>query len=125
MVDEGAPLAYCSDMRIIIRVLVTAVALLLVARFVPGVFIDDLYTALIAAVLLGLLNLIVRPILIILTLPITILTFGLFTFVINAALFFFVASFVEGFTVAGFIPALIGSFLVAVVSTIAHSFLKE
>lgn len=112
-------------MMLIIRVLITAVVLLLVANFVPGIVVDSFYTSIIVAVVLGLLNAVVRPILIVLTLPITILTFGLFAFVINAAIFFFVASFVDGFTVAGFIPALIGSFLVTVVSTMLQSFLKD
>lgn len=110
---------------LIARVLLTAITLILVAYLVPGVFIDGIYTAIIVAVVLGLLNLIVRPILIILTLPITILTFGLFAFVINAAIFLFVASFVDGFAVDGFLPALVGSLLVTVVSTIAHSLLKS
>ena len=81
---------------------------------------DGVYAALIAAVVLGLLNLIVRPILFVLTLPITILTLGLFAFVINAALFFFAASFLDGFAVTGIIPALIGSLAVSVASAIGQ-----
>jgi len=107
-------------MNIIIRVLVSALALLVTEWIVPGITIDSFYTAVIAAIILGLLNLIARPILIILTLPITILTLGLFIFAINAALFLFVASFVDGFNVAGFIPALLGSVLVSIVSTLGN-----
>lgn len=111
-------------MFIIIRVLVTALALLLAAYLVPGIVVDGLYIAIIAAVILGLLNLIARPILIVLTLPITILTLGLFIFVINALLFWFAASFLDGFDVDGFIPALIGSLIVSIVSTVGNKFLK-
>ena len=68
--------------------------------------------------ILGILNILVKPILVILTLPITIVTLGLFIFVINAFIFLFVASLIEGFTVDGFIPALIGSILVSVISLI-------
>lgn len=111
-------------MKLISRVLIAALALLAVAYFVPGIEVDSLYVAVIAAVVLGLVNLIGRPILIVLTLPVTILTLGLFIFVINAALFWFVASFIEGFTVTGFLPALIGSILVSVISAVGNKFVE-
>ena len=110
-------------MKIIVRVLIGALALLGVAYLVPGVTVDTFYAALIASIVLGLLNLIVRPILFILTLPITIITLGLFTFVLNALLFWFAASFLEGFNVSGFIAALLGSLLVSLASTIANKLL--
>lgn len=110
-------------MKIIASILITALALLLVAGIVPGIEVANFYAALIAALILGLLNVFIKPILVLLTLPITILTLGLFMFVINAGLFLFAASFVEGFTVDGFIPALIGSLLVSLISAIAHSLL--
>lgn len=110
--------------NIAIRVLVTALALLVVERLVPGITVSGLYPALIAAVVLGLLNLIARPILVVLTLPITIVTLGLFIFVINAALFWFAASFIDGFVVTGFLAALIGSFIVSVISTIGDRLLR-
>ena len=109
-------------MHFIIRLIVSAFALLLVAHLVPGITITGLYPALIAAFFLGLLNAVIRPILIILTLPITILTLGIFIFIINATLFLFVSSFVDGFYVAGLLPALIGSILVSIVSSIVHKF---
>ena len=91
------------------------------AHLTPRIItIDSFYTALIAAIVLGLLNLIARPILVILTLPITLVTLGIFIFVINAGLFLFTASFVDGFTVEGFIPALIGSVLVSIVSAVGN-----
>ena len=110
-------------MKIISRILIATLALLVAAYVVPGIEVADLYTAIIAAVILGLLNAIVRPILVVLTLPITIVTLGLFIFVINTALFMFVASFIEGFAVDGFLAALLGSIVVSVVSTIGNKFI--
>ncbi len=108
--------------QLITRILLGAFALLLVAKIVPGVSIDGFYPAVIAAVILGVLNAIVKPVLVILTLPITIVTLGLFIFVINAGLFMFAASFIDGFTVDGFIAALLGSLIVSVVTTIGNTF---
>ena len=110
-------------MSIILRVLVSALALLIAAYFIPGIEIASLYIAVVAAVILGLLHLVVKPILVVLTLPITILTLGLFMFVINAALFLFAASFIEGFAVDGFLAALLGSVLVSIISAIGNKML--
>lgn len=107
-------------MKIILKILIGALALLVAAYYVPGVSIDGFYIAAIAAVILGVLNFIARPILIILTLPITLLTLGLFIFIINAALFAFAASFIQGFSVDGFWAALLGSLLVSIVTTIGN-----
>jgi len=110
--------------KLIIRILVGALALLLVAEFVPGITLDGLYPAIIAAVILGFLNAIVRPILVILTLPITVLTLGLFMFVINAALFMFAASFIDGFSVDSFWLALLGSLLVSILTSVGNRLIK-
>jgi putative membrane protein len=110
-------------MQFITRLIISAFALVLIAYILPGITIDGLYPAFIAALILGILNAVVRPVLVILTLPITVVTLGIFIFVINAALFLFVASFVDGFHVDGFLPAFVGSFLVSVVSSIAHKVL--
>lgn len=110
-------------MKIILHILITALSLLLVAHFVPGISISSFYVACIVALILGVLNIFVKPVLVILTLPVTILTLGLFIFVINALLFMFAASFVDGFSVTGFIPALIGSILTSIVSTVAQKIL--
>lgn len=110
-------------MFVLIRVLVIALALLLAAHFVPGIVVENLYIAVVAAIILGLLNLTARPVLVLLTLPITIITLGLFVFVINALLFLFVASFVEGFEVNGFISAFLGSLFVSIVSAVANKLL--
>jgi putative membrane protein len=111
--------------RILTRLIVTAFALILVAEFIPGIEVDSVLTALIAALVLGVLNAFVRPILVILTLPITLLTLGLFIFVLNAFLFWGVASFLDGFTVSGFWPALFGSIIVSIVSAIVNKRLDD
>lgn len=107
-------------MHILTRIIVTAFSLLVVAEVVPGITVTGLVPALVAAFVLGVLNVLVKPILIILTFPITLLTLGLFIFIINAGLFFFVGSFVSGFSVSGFLPALFGSVIVSVVSSIIN-----
>lgn len=112
-------------MYFITKTLLVAFLLLLVEKIVPGVAIEGLYVAIIAAVVLGLLNAIVRPILVILTLPISIVTLGLFIFVINAGLFMFAASFLEGFAVEGFWAALLASVLVSIGSTIGNSLIRD
>jgi len=107
-------------MKLLTRLLISALALLIVAYFVPAISVEGIMTALIVAVILGILNAIVRPVLIVLTLPITIVTLGLFIFIINAALFWFAASFIESFAVTTFWWALIGSVLVSIMSTIGN-----
>ena len=107
-------------LNMIVRLLINILALLLIAYFIPGIEVDGFITAFIVAVLLGLLNIFIKPILVILTLPITIITLGLFTFVINAALFWFVASFVEGFYVDGFLFALLGTILYSIISGVGN-----
>lgn len=110
-------------MNILARLLLTTLTLLVVATYVPGITVDGFYSALIAAIILGLLNLFVKPILIILTFPITIITVGLFVLVINTSLFWFTASFVDGFSVASFWHAFLGSLIVSVVSTVGNRYL--
>ncbi len=95
----------------ILRWLLLAAALLLVAQIYPGVQVTTFGAAMIAALVLGLLNALLRPILVLLTLPVTLLTLGLFLFVINALMFYFAASLLDGFHVNGFVAALIGSVL--------------
>ena len=82
----------------------------------PGIAVASFWTAMVAALVLGLVNTIIRPILILLTLPATLLTLGLFIFVINGLLFWFVGSFVQGFTVSGFWPGVGGAIVYSIVS---------
>lgn len=98
-------------MKLIVRWLLLAAALLLVAHLYPGVQVRSFGAAMIAALVLGLLNTLLRPLLVLLTLPVTLLTLGLFFFVINALLFWAAASMLSGFHVAGFAAALIGSLI--------------
>ena len=101
--------------------LINALALLALPYLVPSVQVASFFTALIAALILGLVNTLIRPVLILLTLPATVLTLGLFIFVINALLFWFVASFVEGFHVAGFWSAFFGWLVYALISWAASA----
>ena len=105
---------------ILFRWIINAVALLLVANIVPGFTIDSFYSALIAALVLGLVNALVRPLFLILTLPVTILTLGLFTFVINAFMIWLVSTVVKGFTIDGFVPALLAALLLWVCSLLTN-----
>ncbi len=101
-------------MKIIVRWLLLAAALLLVAYLYPGVTVAGFGSALVAALVLGLFNTLVRPLLVLLTLPVTVITLGLFLFVINALMFWAAASVLAGFNVAGFVAALVGSLLYSV-----------
>jgi putative membrane protein len=96
--------------------LVNAVALLAVAYLVPSISIASFATALVAALILGLMNTIVRPVLVLLTLPVTVLTLGLFILVINGLLFWFVGTFIEGFVVGGFWAGVFGAIVYSLVS---------
>jgi putative membrane protein len=98
-------------MKTLVRWLLLAAALLLVANLYPGVVVKSFGSALIAAFVLGLFNALLRPILVLLTLPVTLVTLGLFLFIINALLFYFAASVLEGLSVTGFGAALIGSLI--------------
>jgi putative membrane protein len=110
-------------LTLLARWLINAAALVLIAYLYPGVVLQGWGPALIAALVLGLVNALVRPILIVLTLPVTILTLGLFIFVINALLFWFVAEIVHGFAVTGFGAALVGSILYSILTLITSRLL--
>jgi putative membrane protein len=101
-------------MKILVRWFLLAAALLLVAHFYSGVTVASFGAALVAAFVLGLLNTLVRPLLVLLTLPVTLITLGLFLFVINALMFWAAASLLDGLHVAGFSAALVGSLLYSV-----------
>jgi putative membrane protein len=103
-------------LRLLIVWLINAAALLLLPVLVPSIRIEGFGTALIVVLVLGLINALLRPLLILLTLPVTLLTLGLFIFVINALLFQLAAEVIPGFTVGGFWPALFGSLIYSLVS---------
>jgi putative membrane protein len=110
---------------LLIRWLFLTVAILVAAYLIEGIEVRGFWSALFAAAILGVLNAFFRPILILLTLPINILTLGLFTFVINAILMMMVSGVVGGFVVHGFWSALLGSLVISVVSWLLNSFINE
>ena len=112
-------------MHLLIRWIVNAAALMLVAYLYPGVAVTSFGAAMVAALVLGLVNAVVRPILVLLTLPVTLLTLGLFLFVINALLFWLVAEIVQGFAVNGFLAALIGSILYSLITLLTSWILSS
>ncbi len=103
-------------MRLLLVWLVNTVSLIAVAYLMPSISVASFWTALVAALVLGLVIAVIRPILVILTLPATILTLGLFIFVINGLLFWFVGSFIEGFVVEGFWAGFFGAIVYSLVS---------
>ncbi len=112
-------------MKLIIKWLLSAMALLAVAHFYPGVQVQSFTAALIAAFVIGLLNTFVRPILVFLTFPVTIVTLGLFLFVINAAMFWAASKLLEGFQVNGFVAALVGSLLYSLAGMVIEAALER
>ncbi len=109
--------------KLLIRLLVIAGTLLVLPSIISGIGVANFYTALVVAVLWGFIMLFIKPVLTLLTLPINLLTLGLFSFLLNALLFWFLATFVAGFMVAGFIPALLGSLILTVVGWVLHALL--
>ena len=108
---------------IVIRMLIAMLGLYLASEIVPGVRIEGTGSFILAALLLGIVNAIVRPIAFLMTLPLTILTLGLFLFVLNAAMFGLVAAFLDNFTVSGFWAAIFGAIVVSLTSTVASWFI--
>ena len=103
-------------MRILLVWLVNALALIAVAYLMPSITVTNFWSALVAALILGLVNAVIRPVLILLTLPVTVVTLGLFILVLNGLLFWFVGSFVQGFVVHGFWAGFFGAILFSIVS---------
>lgn len=110
---------------LMVRWLVITVAILLASSILPGIRVASLATAVIAAAILGIINTVLRPVLLILTLPLTILTLGVFAFVLNALMLLLVAYFVPGFEIDGFFWAFLGALIVSIVSWIANRFINR
>jgi putative membrane protein len=110
---------------LILRWILNALGIMLVTYLIPGIAVTNFYTALVVALVLGILNALVRPILIFLTLPINILTLGLFTLVLNALILWFVSSVVKGFTVTGFGAAFWGALALWLIGWLTNALLKE
>lgn len=112
-------------MALLARWLINACALLVIANVIPGVHVSTFYAALIAALVLGLVNALIRPIIFLLTLPVTIMTLGVFSLLINAFMVWFVGTIVKGFSVEGFAPAFLAALVLWVVSVATNALLKQ
>ncbi|MDH4114071.1 MAG: phage holin family protein [Burkholderiaceae bacterium] len=112
-------------MRLFLVWILNAIALLAVAYLYPGVQVEDWTAAAVAALVLGLVNTLVKPVLVILTLPVTIVTLGLFLLVLNALLFWSVASLVPGFHVSGFWAAVLGAILYSLIGSLLSMLIPE
>ncbi|KDN56873.1 phage holin family protein [Flavobacterium seoulense] len=112
-------------MKLIIKVLVSAILVLLISHFMKGVHVASFTTALFVAIVLGLLNLFVKPILVLFTLPITFFTLGLFLLVINGLIIILCSNIVGGFTVDNFFTALLFSIILSVSQSLANLFLSK
>ena|SRR6478672_6605209 len=107
-------------MNLLLRILVTAVLVMVISRFIPGVRVDGFVTSLIVAIVLGLLNIFVKPIMVLFTLPVTILTLGLFLLVINSVIILLCARIVDGFHVDTFWAALLFSIILSLTQSIIY-----
>ena len=112
-------------MNYILKILLSALAVLIIGYILPGVEVDSYVTAIIVAFVVGLLFTILKPILVILTLPVTILTLGLFLFVINAAMILLANSWIDGFSVSGFWTALLFSILLSLFESILYKIVEK
>lgn len=112
-------------LKLIVRWLLGASALLFVAYIYSGVQVTSFLSAMIAALVIGLLNAVLRPVLVVLTLPVTVVTLGLFLFIINALMFWAAAGVLEGFFVRGFLAALVGSLLYSALGVVIDSALER
>ncbi|MEJ1222628.1 phage holin family protein [Sediminicola sp. 1XM1-17] len=112
-------------MKLILRILLSALAVVILAKILPGISVDTYTTAIIVAIVLSILNFIVKPILVILTLPITILTLGLFLLIINAIIILLADNLISGFDVSNIWWALLFSLLLSFLQSILYSLLKE
>ncbi|MCH4553279.1 MULTISPECIES: phage holin family protein [Aestuariibaculum] len=112
-------------MKTIIRLLINAIAVLVISQILSGVHIDSYVTAIIVAIVLAVLNLFVKPLLVLFTLPATILTLGLFLLIINGLIIYLAGKFVSGFSLDGFWWAVLFSLLLSILQSILQSVLKE
>lgn len=112
-------------MQLIVALVLNALALLATAYVVPGFHVDNFTTALVAAVVLGVVNTFIKPILSFMTAPLSVVTLGLFAFVVNAVVLFIVSYFVPGFKVDGWVAAILGAVVLSVVATVLSSVLKD
>lgn len=125
MLDALEEVCYGTVMGVIVYLLINGIAIFVASQILSGVHVASFVTALIVALLLGVVNTLIKPLLIILTLPLTILTFGLFSFVINAVLVLFVSRIVPGFSIDGFWWALLFSLVISIISSFLNTLLRK
>jgi putative membrane protein len=109
-------------MRFLIRVLINAAAIVVAAHVIRGIEVADLTSALVAGLVLGLINAVIRPVLLVLTFPLTLLTLGLFIFILNAFCLWLTAALVRGFTIHGFWAGLLGALFISIISWLLTAF---
>lgn len=112
-------------MKLMLRILLSALAVVLLSKILPHVSVDTYFTAIVVAIVLSLLNFIVKPVLVILTLPVTLVTFGLFLLIINAIIILLADALIDGFVVEGIGWALLFSLLLSFLQSLLFSLLKE
>ena len=112
-------------MGLLISLLLNTLALIITAYIVPGIHVDAFTSALLAAIVLGIINTFIKPVLLLLTLPLTFLTLGLFVFVVNAIVLRLTTVFVSGFTVDGWLPAILGAIVLSIASTVLSMLVKD
>ncbi|CAH0336972.1 hypothetical protein FVB9288_02708 [Flavobacterium sp. CECT 9288] len=110
-------------MNLLLKIIITSIIVLVLANFLPGVYVNGFTTALVVAVVLGLLNIFIKPILVLLTLPVTVLTLGLFLLIINALMIVLCSKLVDGFRIDTFLTAVIFSVLLSVSQSIMNGLL--
>lgn len=110
--------------KLLAELILNAIALILASRLIPGIAVTDFTSAFLAAVVIALINTFLKPVLVILTFPVTLLTLGLFRLVLNALLFALASSFVSGFAVSGFWAALLGSIVYSLLASLLHGLVK-
>lgn len=106
--------------HLIVKVLINAAALMFTSNLIDGIYVDGFGSVLVAAIILGIVNAIIRPLLLVLTLPLNVLTLGLLTFVINGFMLKLAAAVVGGFDIVGMWPAIVGALVLSVVSTVLN-----
>lgn len=112
-------------MKILLSLLANSAALMITAYLVPGFKVENIQTAVVAAIVLAVINTFIKPVLLLITAPLTILTLGLFIFIVNAIMLFIASAIVPGLTVEGWLPAILGALVLSVVSTILSMIVKD
>lgn len=112
-------------MQILVALLLNALALIITANIVPGFRVADFTTAVLAAIVLGVINTFIKPVLVVLTLPLNVLTLGLFSFVVNAVVLWLAAAVVSGLTIEGWMPAILAAVVLSLVSTVLSMLMKD